>query len=201
MKSILNTIAGAVLTLALQAQGHGQSLDGFHYAAGTVAVLQHDWYKNPPLPCWSCASYSESNSYADSSNASGDPNQFPRLGSMEPRYCQPMVGLFTKAETPEFVYKLILNNGGVKTIRAVEWEYIFIDREMLEVARHQFRSEEKISPGKRKTLVEYSTSPSTKVISVKTLSQPESDRFIEKVTIRRVTYGDGSVWENLSISQ
>jgi hypothetical protein len=50
-------------------------------------------------------------------------------------------------------------------------------------------------------LVEYSTSPPTKVISVKKLSQPEADRFIEKVTIRRVTYRDGSVWENLPSSQ
>ncbi len=201
MKPILITIVGAVFTLVLQAQGRGQSLDGFHYTAGTVAVLQRDWYKNPPLPCWFYASNSESNSYADDSNACGEPNQFARSGPTELRSCHPVVYLFAKAEPPEFVYKLILRNGGERTIRAVEWEYIFIDRETQEVARHQFRSEEKVRPGKRKTLVEYSTSPPTKVISLKTLSQPESDRFIEKVAIRRVTYRDGSVWENLSPSQ
>jgi len=87
-------------------------------------------------------------------------------------------------------------NDGEKTIRSIEWDYIFIDRaKQTEVTRHHFQSEEKVRPGQRKTLVEYSTSPPTRVISVKAFSQPESDRFIEKIMIKRVTYKDGSVWE------
>ncbi len=66
----------------------------------------------------------------------------------------------------------------MRAIRVVEWDYIFIDggtRE--EVARHHFYSETKVRPHQRKTVVEYSSSSPTRVISVRALSQRESNRL------------------------
>jgi len=101
----------------------------------------------------------------------------------------------SESTTTEFAYKLTLRNLGLKTLSIVEWEYIFMDPETrAEVGRHQFLSEGKISPGERKTLVAYSTSPPARVMSVRMLARPEAERFSEKVTITRVTYKDGSVW-------
>jgi len=117
------------------------------------------------------------------------------------RLCHSIVAPGADDSNPQFGYKLSLRNEGPKTVRAIDWEYIFIDRDsQKEVARHQFHSEEKICPGKRKTLIEYSKSPPTKVISVRTLLQPEAERFMEKVAITRVMFRDGSVWESPTIS-
>ena len=90
---------------------------------------------------------------------------------------------------------MTITNEGAKVIRSVEWEYLFSDPETkAEVARHQFYSQQRLRPNESKTLIEYSTSPPTRVISVKALSLPEPERFIEKVILKRIVYEDGSVW-------
>jgi hypothetical protein len=97
----------------------------------------------------------------------------------------------------EFVYRVILRNDSENTIRTGEWDYIFIDQmTQAEVSRHHFYSEKKVRPHERKTVIEYSSSPPTRVISIKSLLQPESNRFIEDVVITRVTYHDGFIWES-----
>jgi hypothetical protein len=99
----------------------------------------------------------------------------------------------------EFVYRVILRNDSENTIRTVEWDYIFIDpMTQAEVGRHHFYSEKKVRAHHLDTVVEYSSSPPTKVIGIKALLQPEKNIFIEEVVIRRVTYEDGSIWENRS---
>ncbi|MDQ3666364.1 MAG: hypothetical protein M3410_07165 [Acidobacteriota bacterium] len=119
----------------------------------------------------------------------------PRPESIEPRYYTFLFRPNTNSISRGFVYRMTLRNGGEKVVRAVEWDYIFIDGEtQAEVARHHFYSETKVRPHQRKAVVEYSSSPPTRVITVRALSQPESNRFIEKVVIRRIAYGDGSVW-------
>jgi len=118
----------------------------------------------------------------------------PRFVAGELRLCHPISSPSADDSNPQFGYKLILRNEGQKTVRAVDWEYLFIDRDTLkEMARHQFHSEETICPGQRKTLVEYSTSPPTKVISVRALPQPEAEQVIERVAIKR----DVSGWVRL----
>ena len=195
MKGFLIVIAAAALVVSVHVSSSAQSLDVLQYPSD-VAILKCDSYKDP-LPessyCHSCS---------DNDRPFNDLAACPRSVAREIGYCHPVVTAEREDSNPRFTYQLLIRNESQKSIRAVDWEYTFLDPEtQSELARHQFRTEEQVRPGKRKTLVEYSTSPPTRVISVKTLSQPEPDRFIEKVTIRRVTYRDGSVWENLSPSQ
>ena len=196
MKAFIFAITVTVGVLTLQVSARAQRLEVLQYPASSIAVLECDWYQNPPPPIWYC------HSCFDDQSPCSRLGLFLRSDSNQPRSCHPRVNLTKEDASPEFVYRVRLRNEGQKTIRAVEWEYIFIDRAtQREVARHHFQSEEKVRPGKRKTLVEYSTSPPTKIISVGMLSHPESDRFIEKVMIKGVRYEDGSVWEPLHNQQ
>jgi len=190
MKVFLTGVSFAILLLTSRVPARAQSLGVFESTSGGIAVLQSDCYKNPAPIYWCCYSC------PDNETPHGEAGSPPPYGLNESRYCHPLVQLTKEVARLQFLYKLKLRNEGEKTIRAIEWEYIFIDRAtQSEVARHQFLSEEKVRPGKRKTLIEYSTSPPTKVISVTALSQPDGYRFIERVVIKRVIYKDGSVWE------
>jgi hypothetical protein len=116
-----------------------------------------------------------------------------QVDTSEHRYRHPMVNPTIKDANPEFVYRVTVRNEGTKTIRSIEWDYIFVDRETREeVGRRKFHNEQRVRSHNSKTLTEYSTSPPTKVISVKALSRPESERFIEKLVLKRVVYEDGS---------
>ncbi len=190
MRAFVSAVSTVIFLLAFQISAAGQNLGVMRYSADNVSILECDSYQNL-LPlyryCHPCSDNEPT--YAETGCLSqGNPS--------ESRCCHPTIRSSIENSRPQFVYKLTPSNEGTKTIRAVEWDYIFFDRETrAEVARHQFLSEEKLYPSKRKTLVEYSTSPPTKVISITQLSQPQSERFLERVVIRRVMYQDGSVWE------
>ena len=97
---------------------------------------------------------------------------------------------------PEFVYLVRIRNSGPKTIKAVLWDYVFVDPQTgLELARHTFFSESELSPGKIKTLTSTSTRPPSRVISVRMLIDNDSGTYGEQVAIKRIIYADGSVWE------
>ena len=50
-------------------------------------------------------------------------------------------------------YRVTLRNDGDKTIRSIDWDYVFIDQAAQQlVARHQFTSDETIKPGKTKEI-------------------------------------------------
>lgn len=122
-------------------------------------------------------------------------NCSPQCGLGEPRNSYSHLATAARTETPKFLYRLMITNEGAKVIHSVEWEYVFTDPETrAEVARHAFYTQQRVRPNESKTLIEYSTSPPTKVISVKALARPEPDRFIEKVILTRIMYEDGSVW-------
>jgi len=195
MKAIIVAVVGLVLA-GLPVSASARWLVVLQHTAAGIAVLECDCYENPSPPCRCCYSTGADQTPC----ADGSPS--PRVDCNHRQYGYPAATAARAHPQPEFAYKLNLRNDGPKTIQVIDWEYIFIDREtQTEVARHQFRSEDRVRPGKRKTLVKFSTSPPTKVISVRTLSRPEADRFIEKVAIKRVTYKDGSIWENQSISE
>src|SRR5687768_10439576 len=49
----------------------------------------------------------------------------------------------------QFLYSVQVRNGGSKAIKAIDWDYVFFDtNNQNELGRRQFRSEEKIAPGK-----------------------------------------------------
>lgn len=94
-----------------------------------------------------------------------------------------------------FMYKVSVKNTGTKPIKAIDWDYIFFEPDSEhEIGRHQFASDEKISPGKTKQLEVLIKTPPTRTISVYALSKDEHLRVQGRVVIVRIEYADGSVW-------
>ena len=104
--------------------------------------------------------------------------------------------LARKSSTGGYQYKLTVKNSGAKIITAIGWDYTFIDAvERKEIARHRFRSEKRIKPGKQRRLTEFTTAQPVGVIDARTLDAKGKHRpFTERVTINYVEYADGSVW-------
>jgi len=95
-----------------------------------------------------------------------------------------------------FIYKTTIKNGCAKTIKSVDWDYIFFDKGTeTEIGRQQFTSEEKIGPGKSKELIVTITKPPTHTISVTALNSGERDLLIGRVVVLRVDYSDGTSWQ------
>jgi len=95
-----------------------------------------------------------------------------------------------------FLYEISVKNTGAKTIKEIDWDYVFLDAATgQELSRRQFTHTEKIGPGKSKELSLLIPSPPTQQISVYSLGKKERDGLNEQVVIIRVTYSDGSVWQ------
>lgn len=95
-----------------------------------------------------------------------------------------------------FIYKTTVKNLSTKTIRSVDWDYVFLDKsDGSELGRRQFTSEEKIAPGKVKELNIVLRSPPTYTISLTSLNTKERDSLAGKVIIVRVDYADGTSWQ------
>lgn len=93
-------------------------------------------------------------------------------------------------------YKVLLINTGSKTIRLVDWDYVFLDPDTgEEVARHQFTSQETIKPGKSKEVSVLYLTPPVKTVSAGMLSKKDPMPFTEQVVIARIQYSDGSSWQ------
>jgi hypothetical protein len=94
-----------------------------------------------------------------------------------------------------FLYKASVKNNSEKTIKAIDWDYVFFDTEnQVELGRQQFRSEEKISRGKTKEMKVFILNPPTQTISVNALNKNERDGLGERVELMRIEYSDGSLW-------
>lgn len=92
-------------------------------------------------------------------------------------------------------YKVTIKNTSAKTIKSIDWDYIFSDpASRSEVARHQFASDEKISPGKEKELSVFILSPPSNTVSAAALGRKDRSLFDERVIIVSIKYSDGTVW-------
>ena len=95
-----------------------------------------------------------------------------------------------------FLYKISIRNGGQKTIKEVDWDYIFSGAATgQELDRREFTGVERIGPGKSKELSFQITAPPTKTISTQALNKKEREGLGERVIIVRVLYEDGTVWQ------
>jgi len=100
-------------------------------------------------------------------------------------------------ELPRDGYRYIvtLRNDGEKTVKSIDWDYIFVDpMTQQEVARHQFTSDETIKPGKSKQFWVLYLIPPVKTVSARMLNKKDPMPFTEQVVVARVTYSDGSIW-------
>ncbi|MEJ7618207.1 MAG: hypothetical protein WKF30_14865 [Pyrinomonadaceae bacterium] len=82
-------------------------------------------------------------------------------------------------------------------MRAIDWDYIFYDsKTRQEIGRRQLTSEIKIGPGQNKKLEVALRLPPTATISVSEFnSKQEQAGLGEQVTLTRVIFADGTVWQ------
>jgi hypothetical protein len=93
-------------------------------------------------------------------------------------------------------YKLTLRNDGVKTIKSIDWDYLFLDpTTQQEIARHQFTSDETIKPGKNKEISVLYLIPPVKLVSARMLNKKDLP-FTQQVVVARIQYSDGSSWQH-----
>ena len=89
-----------------------------------------------------------------------------------------------------------MKNSSTKTIKSIDWDYIFLERGTeTEIGRQQFTSEEKIGPGKTKELSVTITKPPTKTISLTSLNNNERGALDSRVIVVRIDYTDGTSWQ------
>lgn len=102
----------------------------------------------------------------------------------------------TAASRDGYRYKVTLRNEGLKEIKSIDWDYLFLDPfSLLEVTRHQFTSDETIAPGKSKEVSVLYLIPPVKTVSVGMLNNKESMPFTEQVVVARIQFSDGSLWQ------
>jgi hypothetical protein len=89
-------------------------------------------------------------------------------------------------DVPGFQYKAVVRNDARKTVRAVEWEYRFLDAGGRVVSLHRFSSAGRIKPGKSRALTAFSVRPPTNFVSA------DGAGLVERVAIRAVTFDDGT---------
>ncbi len=95
-----------------------------------------------------------------------------------------------------FVYKASVQNNGQKTIKSIDWDYVFFDLGTNnEVGRRQFTSEQKIPPGRARELSFFIPHPPTKTISIEALDKHERDGLGERVELIRIQFSDGTSWQ------
>ena len=95
-----------------------------------------------------------------------------------------------------FMYKVTVKNSSSKTIKSIDWDYVFFDRATeSELGRREFTSDEKVSPGKSKELTVVISKPPTQTISLTSLNSNERDGMLERVSLVRIEYTDGTVWQ------
>lgn len=93
-----------------------------------------------------------------------------------------------------FHYKVFVQNTSNKTVKAIDWDYIFASSRTGEISRLEFTSEEKIGPGKGKELSVTARKAPAKTVSVYALDKNERQGLDGHVVIMRIEYTDGSVW-------
>jgi hypothetical protein len=96
------------------------------------------------------------------------------------------------ARRPLYVFKYTakatLRNAGLKTIKSLSWDYVFVDgKDQKELKRHKLQSKVQILPGETQTLAkEVGLDPKESTVYINTGKQ--------QVEIVRIEYTDGSVW-------
>lgn len=92
--------------------------------------------------------------------------------------------------------KVTVKNSSINTVKSIDWDYVFLDRATeTELGRREFTSDEKVSPGKSKELTVVISKPPTQTISLTALNSSEREAMIERVTVVRIEYTDGTAWQ------
>jgi hypothetical protein len=175
-------------------------------AAPGIEVVKHDWSKE--RIGWERDPFSGTNeSFSDMRRRAADDRRRERaqatgnIGEANRIEREARAEQVIKARPPAppryaFLYKVSVKNTGDKTIKEIDWDYVFTDAATREeIGRRQFTGVEKIAPGKSKELAFLAPSPPAGRISVYALDKKERDGLDSHIVIVRVLYADGTVWE------
>jgi hypothetical protein len=95
-----------------------------------------------------------------------------------------------------FLYKVSLRNNTNKTIKAIDWDYVFFSSNTQSETGHlEFTSDAKIGPGKTKELTVMAHRPPARTVSIYELDRTERQGLDGQVVIVRLEYTDGSIWQ------
>ncbi len=134
---------------------------------------------------------------ARNSGNKGEVARIERDAKMREEATKPRkVGQQTERPRDGYKYKLTVRNTGARTIKVIDWNYIFYDADtQKEISRRQLTSEERISPGKEKEMSVFILTPLSETISASALGKKGQAILTGQVLIVRIEYSDGSVWE------
>jgi hypothetical protein len=93
-----------------------------------------------------------------------------------------------------FVYQIRLRNDGERTVKYIEWDYVFLDpatRE--EVGRHSFISTTDLRPSQTSNISVKRVSPPARTVRAVS-EERNANSYTEFVVINRVRFADGSQW-------
>lgn len=97
-----------------------------------------------------------------------------------------------------YLYSLMIRNVGTKTVQAVAWDYLFLNRVTQEVVGdHHFLSYVVAKPGRKVTLkVLQRARPVTVLSASGNADRNKSTRMLERAIIECVMYDDETTWWN-----
>lgn len=102
----------------------------------------------------------------------------------------------TRPPKDGYRYKVTFRNDSTKVIKSIDWDYLFFDPETEEILRrHEFTSDESIKPGKTKEISVLYLNPPLKMVTLRMLVKKDPLPAKEQVSVARVVYADGTVWE------
>jgi hypothetical protein len=118
------------------------------------------------------------------------------LGDAPIRTKQALVRPDPGPSSVKYSYEARIKNEGAKTIRMVVWTYSFVDRATgLEVGQRRLTSPTSAPPGGTVNLVVMSTTRPVRVVQAAKPNNEKKHKYLERVTIDRVEYDDGTVWQ------
>lgn len=129
-------------------------------------------------------------------------DDYRRSGATTTPWPRPQVRWNTlRAQTRavQYIFEAEIKNTGAKRIRGVVWEYVFLDAAgERELGYRPFASRVNVGPGGSAKLIGRLTKIVNSAAALKE-ARKAADRtrgkFPELISIRRVEYDDGSVWE------
>jgi hypothetical protein len=168
-----------------------------------IIVLQKNWRPVVRSPLLDADPFSANTEFTDALRAqrANDIQNAIRARGSESREPPPprrkRSQTVSSRSTATYVYQVKIKNTGLKTIRAVDWGYIFIDQEtQQELGRHRYSNKVKIRPGQNNGLVGRTANPPTYTVNVNNTKRESNTQPSEQVVIYRIEYDDGTVWES-----
>ena len=150
-----------------------------------VMVVKHEWYLESAALVFDFA-FAPQVENCDRQSPIGHPKTRDVSEELS-RRCTPIAMVPQKVTSEGYVYRVTIQNNGARSIKGIEWDYVFSDPETNEeLARHRFYSGTTCPLNKTKTLVGESLSPPTRVIAARLLYRKHT--YMERVEIRRVVY-------------